>query len=110
MPKDKIRAIAGENEDDLGTVPADLNKTTGMNCKDGQWECLGSEGNGWIRVKNEEVEDEDADHCFTVDEGDHPWGSCFANEPSRPDDKTMNASVKWSYPATVTRLKRFVTP
>lgn len=102
MPKSKIRVIAGETDTQKKT-PTDLNAMTGLNCKD-QWECfIGPNGNGWRRVRNDEVEDKDADHCFTTN------GGCLAL--IRPLDKnTLNASKNWSYPANVTWLKNFVTP
>lgn len=99
MPRDRIRVIAGETDRENKT-PADLNSMTGLNCTD-QWECfLGSNGSGWRRVRNTEVQDRDADHCFTNN------GGCLA---SALDVNTLNASRNWSYPANVTWLKRFVT-
>ncbi len=99
MPRDRIRVIAGETDRENKT-PVDLNSMTGLNCTD-QWECfLGSNGSGWRRVRNTEVQDRDADHCFTNN------GGCLA---SALDVNTLNASRNWSYPANVTWLKRFVT-
>jgi dienelactone hydrolase len=102
IPKNKIRVIAGETDTQLKT-PADLNAMTGLNCSD-QWECfIGPNGSGWRRVRNIEVQDGDADHCFTTN------GGCLAFS-SALDMNTMNASKNWSYPANVTWLKSFVTP
>jgi dienelactone hydrolase len=99
MPKSKIRVIAGETDRKLKT-PADLNAMTGLKCTD-QWECfIGPNGNGWRRVKNDEVTDRDADHCFTTNDG--------CGGPI--DVKALDASKNWSYPANVTWLKNFVTP
>ena len=99
MPRDRIRVIAGETDRENKT-PADLNLMTDLNCAD-QWECfIGPNGSGWRRVRNTEVQDQDADHCFTIN------GGCLA---SALDVNTLNASMNWSYPANVTWLKGFVT-
>ncbi|HKR50029.1 MAG TPA: dienelactone hydrolase family protein [Pseudonocardiaceae bacterium] len=96
--KSKTRVIAGE-KDTAGKTPTDLNAMTGLNCDD-QWECFRPNGSGWRRVRDSEVTDGDADHCFTTYDG------C-----SGPIDlKAMDASKNWSYPANVTWLKNFVTP
>lgn len=100
MDRSKIRVVAGQ-EDRRGKTPEDLNAMTGLNCTVGHWECFRSNGSGWIRVKNSEVEDGEADHCFTTISG------CLA---SKLDENTMNSSKNWSYPAKVTWLKNFVTP
>lgn len=96
--KSKIRVIAGE-KDTGGKTPMDLNAMTGLNC-DVQWECFRPNGSGWRRVRDDEVTDGDADHCFTTN------GGCGGPI----DVKAMDASKNWSYPANVTWLKNFVTP
>ncbi|MGH3697740.1 MAG: hypothetical protein ACRDRX_27805 [Pseudonocardiaceae bacterium] len=99
MERSKIRVIAGE-KDTAGKTPTDLNAMTGLNCTD-QWECfIGPDGSGWRRVRDNEVTDGDADHCFTTVDG------CGGEL----DVKAMDASKNWSYPATVIWLKNFVTP
>lgn len=61
---------------------------------------IGPSGNGWRRVRDDEVTDGEADHCFTTN------GGCGG----KIDKKALDASKNWSYPANVTWLKNFVTP
>ncbi len=98
IEQSKIRVIAGER-DTGGKTPTDLNAMTGVSCTD-PWECFRPNGSGWRRVRDDEVTDEDADHCFTTN------GGCGGTI----DVKALDASNNWSYPANVTWLKSFVTP
>ena len=69
----QMRAISGEVDGFAGgnssNVRADLISVTGRSCAASVWDCLQPDGSGWYMVKNAEVVDGNADHCFLLDGG-----------------------------------------
>ncbi|MGA6205669.1 hypothetical protein ACPESR_13070 [Nocardia testacea] len=64
LPKDRLRVVAGENEDN-GTGQV-LDKAAGFapgECDEGADTCLRSDGSGWVIVRRSDVETS-ADHCW----------------------------------------------
>jgi hypothetical protein len=101
----QMRAISGEQDAYAGgsssTVRADLITVTGRSCGNTAWDCLQSDGSGWYMVKNTDVTDGDADHCFLLD------GGCFS---SSLDLAFNSGAAAWSYNTGLDWLARQVSP
>lgn len=64
----QLREVDGEADQFFGSnqsgVQSQLQKVTGKNCTAGTYNCLNSDGSGWYIVKNSELSDGSADHCY----------------------------------------------
>ena len=88
----EMRAVSGEKDGYAGgsanSVRADLITVTGRSCANTVWDCLQSDGSGWYMVKDTEVTDASADHCFLMN------GGCLS---SSLDATFSTGSASWSY-------------
>lgn len=69
----QMRAVSGEHDGFAGGTPdsvrADLITVTGQTCGTTVWDCLQLDGSGWYMVKDAQVADGTADHCFFLSGG-----------------------------------------
>lgn len=81
MQSDRLRAINGEFDNFSGGTAAaarsQLQELTGLNCGSTAYSCFNSNNSGWIIVKNSQVADRSADHCYMRATGD-----CFGSQGS----------------------------
>lgn len=81
LTSDRLRAVDGERDNFAGgnqaAVQSSLQKVTGLACAAGSNSCLATNGSGWLIVRNTEVGDRSADHCYMRSSGD-----CFGSQNS----------------------------
>lgn len=69
----QMRAVSGEHDGYAGGTPdsvrSQLIVVTGQSCASTAWDCLQSDGSGWYMVKDAQVADGEADHCFLLQGG-----------------------------------------
>ncbi len=108
-PGDRLRIINGERDMFVGGTEAvarsQATLVTGRSCT-GATECFGANGSGWAVVKDYQVNDLYADHCFM---GLGTYGSQCTGVAA-VDSNYQNGSGAWALPATTNWLKSFVTP
>ncbi|HJV50344.1 MAG TPA: hypothetical protein VJ652_02730 [Noviherbaspirillum sp.] len=101
LQSDRLRAVDGERDNFAGglqsAVQSSLQNVTGMACKSGSYACLNRNGSGWIIVKNTQVADRSADHCYMRKSGDC-LGSQNSNDAgweAGSDNWELNANLQW---------------
>ena len=101
LQSDRLRAVDGERDNFAGgsqsAVQSSLQNVTGMACKRGSYACLNRNGSGWIIVKNTQVADRSADHCYMRKSGDC-LGSQNSNDAgweAGSDNWELNANLQW---------------
>jgi hypothetical protein len=82
LPSDRLRAVDGERDNFVvdgmqSAVQNALQNVTGLQCAAGSYACMSGNGSGWIIVKNSQVADGSADHCYMRASGD-----CFGSQNS----------------------------
>jgi hypothetical protein len=101
---DRIRLINGEKDTFVGPDAATVRKTneatTGLSCGSSAYSCFRANGSGWYIVRNAEVNDGSADHCFMLN-GDGCGGS------SATDTGYQSGSAAWQLDATLNWLKSY---
>ena len=101
LPSYRLRAVDGERDNFVGgsqaAVQSSLTNVTGLTCPSGSTSCMNSNGSGWIIVKNSQVQDGSADHCYMRATGD-----CFGSQnsvdagwKSGTANWQMNANLQW---------------
>jgi hypothetical protein len=105
LPKDRLRAVAGEGDVFGGNTEAN-NRTsniavTGYTCTGTN--CLQPDGSGWYVIKNNEVVDGTADHCFM-----RAKGGCTGSQANN-DANWLNGNNAWGLNAGLNWLDGFVT-
>lgn len=107
LPSDRLRAVDGERDNFAGgtqsAVQSSLQNVTGLTCAAGSTACTTANGSGWIIVKNSQVEDGSADHCYMRASGD-----CFGSQNSL-DGNWNNGTANWSKDANLQWLTNFTT-
>jgi hypothetical protein len=107
LPSDRLRAVDGERDNFAGgtqsAVQSSLQNVTGMTCAAGSTACMNTNGSGWIIVKNSQVADGSADHCYMRAAGD-----CFGSQNSL-DGNWNNGTANWSKDANLQWLTSFTT-
>ncbi|MDV0438785.1 hypothetical protein [Xanthomonas sacchari] len=109
LPSDRLRIINGERDmfvggtENIARTQAQL--VTGLRC-DGQQSCFRSNGSGWYVVKDREVQDLYADHCF-MGFGGYPGTQCAG---VLVDGNYRSGTAAWALNPTLDWLKTFVTP
>lgn len=93
LPSSRLRAVNGESSGFSGgnqsAVQDTLQRVTGAKCKPGSYACLNKQDNsGWVIVKNSEVQDLVADHCYMR------VGGCGLNQ-NWLDSGWENGSNSW---------------
>jgi hypothetical protein len=107
LPSDRLRAVDGEKDNFAGgsqaAVQTSLQNVTGLKCAAGSYACMNSNNSGWIIVKNSQVTDGSADHCYMRASGD-----CFGSQNSL--DKNWDASTaNWAKDTNLQWLTNFTT-
>jgi predicted alpha/beta-hydrolase family hydrolase len=108
----KLRIVNGERDffggGTAATVRAASRAVTGKACDSASHACLNGNGSGWIMVRNEQVEDGSADHCFQ--RGPMNTGrDCLASE-NVLDAEWRSGSASWTLPSGLNWLAQFATP
>jgi hypothetical protein len=107
LASDRLRAVDGERDNFAGgtqsTVQNALQNVTGLKCAAGSSACMNGNGSGWIIVKNSQVADGSADHCYMRASGD-----CFGSQNSL-DGNWNNGTANWSKDANLQWLTNFTT-
>lgn len=102
---DRLRLINGEQDTFVGPTASNVrtaNQTiTGLSCGSTANSCFRANGSGWYIVKNNEVNDGAADHCFMLQ------GGCSA---TTLDTGYANGTAAWQLAASINWLKTFTTP
>jgi hypothetical protein len=107
LPSDRLRAVDGERDNFAGgtqsAVQSSLQNVTGLACAAGSTACMNANGSGWIIVRNSQVADGSADHCYMRASGD-----CFGSQNSL-DGNWNNGTANWSKDANLQWLTSFTT-
>jgi predicted esterase len=107
LPKANLRIVNGENDAFPGgtttTVRSSSQSVAGKTCS-GAFECLNANGSGWIMVKNSQVGDLSADHCYQ-----RSGGGCLALQDLL-DSGWRNGTANWGLKANLNWLASFATP
>lgn len=106
----RLRIINGEKDLFVGgtqaKAAASAELVTGVSCDPDAQSCLQADGSGWYVVKNNQVKDGLADHCFMG------FGGVNSVQCSglQVDANYLNGSEAWALNPTIDWLKTFVTP
>ncbi|NEX62145.1 hypothetical protein [Noviherbaspirillum galbum] len=107
LQSDRLRAVDGERDNFAGgtqsAVQTSLQNVTGLNCASGSYGCTNSNGSGWFIVKNSQVQDASADHCYMRGSGD-----CFGSQNSL-DAGWKGGTANWELGANLQWLTNFTT-
>lgn len=102
---DRIRLVNGEGDTFVGPTASNVRTAnqaiTGLSCGSSALSCFRTNGSGWYIVKDAEVSDGKADHCYML------VGGCTA---STLDSGFKTGSAAWQMEANQNWLKSFVTP
>ncbi len=108
---DRVRIVNGELDMFVGGSEAVARSqseiVTGLKCTTSSKSCFRSNGSGWYVVKNSEVVDLYADHCFMGYGGVDAVSQCSG---IYVDSNYQNGSGAWGVKASVDWMKTFVTP
>lgn len=107
LPSDRLRAVDGEKDNFAGgtqsAVQNSLQNVTGLKCAAGSYACMNSNNSGWMIVKNSQVTDGSADHCYMRASGD-----CLGTQNSL-DTNWNNGTANWSKDPNLQWLTNFTT-
>jgi hypothetical protein len=108
LPASNLRIVNGDNDTFPGgtatTVRASSQSVTGKSCGTGAYQCLNTNGSGWIMIKGSQVGDGSADHCYQ-----RALGGCLSSE-NLLDSAWRNGADNWGLKANLTWLAGFATP
>ena len=111
QPGNRLRIINGQQDMFVGgTVTSAGNSgkaVTGISCTSGTQNCLQANGSGWYVVRDSQVRDGFADHCFMGYGGNDAVAQCSG---SQVDSNYQYGSEPWALGPTIDWLKTFVTP
>ncbi|MCY1014391.1 alpha/beta hydrolase family protein [Pyxidicoccus sp. MSG2] len=104
LPSDRLRIINGEQDVFVGptesAVRAQNTQTTGLSCPLAT-SCFRSNGSGWYIIKDSQVADLQADHCYMR------TGSCVG---LTLDNTWRSGTAPWSLSTNLNWLTQFTTP
>jgi hypothetical protein len=107
LPGDRLRAVDGEEDNFAGpgqsAVQKSLQNVSGVTCKAGSYSCTTSNGSGWIIVKNSQVQDGWADHCYMRASGD------CAGSQNQLDSGWQSGTASWELAANLNWLSQFTS-
>lgn len=102
-----VRIVNGESDGFSGSsasgVRSSSQSVTGKSCGSQAFECLGTDGSGWIMVRNSAVSDGSADHCYQ-----RASGGCYGSQSSL-DNGWRNGSANWGLKANLDWLNGYAT-
>lgn len=105
LHSDRLRVADGESDSFGGgsasSVRSQLQELTGMSCGSNAYTCFHPNNSGWIIVKNREVSDGSADHCYM-----RSSGGCFGSENSL-DKKWETGTANWALDPNLKWLTTF---
>lgn len=108
LPASRLRIVNGEKDQYAGGTAAAVRTSstgvTGKACASTANTCLNANGSGWILLRNYQVRDKSADHCYQRASGD-----CSGN-PGLVDANWKSGTANWALPASLNWLKTFTTP
>lgn len=108
LPSGNLRIVNGEKDQFAGGTAANVRissqAVTGKKCAANANSCLNTNGSGWIIVRNAQVRDKSADHCYQRANKD-----CVGN-PDTLDANWRNGSANWTLPSNLKWLRTFITP
>ena len=94
LPVNRIRIVSGE-DDGFGSQQS-FELISGKACSEGAYNCLNSDGSGWYRISNTEVQDGSADHCHIVNSPQPDGWGCIPDNPPFDKGWLPSASNEWS--------------
>jgi hypothetical protein len=107
LPSDRLRAVNGERDNfNGGTASAarsQLQELTGMNCGSTAYGCLAANNSGWLIIKDSQVADRSADHCYMRRTGD-----CFGSQSSL-DAGWQSGTQNWQLESNLNWLTTFTS-
>lgn len=108
LPGSALRIVNGER-DIFGNASASgvrkgSQAVTGKVCGANDYTCLNSNGSGWIMVKNAQVKDKSADHCYQRTPND-----CNGSQ-NQLDANWKSGTANWALPANLKWLRTFTKP
>jgi hypothetical protein len=107
LPSDRLRAVNGEVDNFNGgsatAARSQLQELTGMNCGSTAYGCLAANNSGWLIVKNSQVADRSADHCYMRRTGD-----CFGSQSSL-DAGWQSGTQNWELESNLNWLTTFTS-
>jgi hypothetical protein len=108
LPTSNLRIANGESDyyanTNAATVRSRSEIVTGKSCGSSAYECLNSDGSGWMMIKGSQVSDGSADHCYQ-----RLLGDCIGSANSI-DSVWKTGSGKWALTANLNWLAQFATP
>jgi hypothetical protein len=108
LPTSNLRIANGETDTFGGGIASAVRTSsqnvTGTSCGAGAYQCLATNGSGWIMIRGSQVSDLSADHCYQRSVGD-----CIGSENSL-DAKWKTGTDNWALPANLNWLAGFATP
>lgn len=108
LPSNSLRIVNGEKDQFAGsnaaTVRASSQAVSGKKCAANASVCLNSNGSGWLMVRNAQVRDKSADHCYQRATKD-----CLGDQNAL-DTNWRSSGANWALPANLKWLKSFVSP
>jgi hypothetical protein len=103
-----LRIVNGDNDvfpgGTAGTVRSSSQSVTGKSCGSSAYQCLNTNGSGWIMIKGSQVGDGGADHCYQ-----RALGGCLSSENTL-DSAWRNGADNWGLKANLSWLAGFATP
>ncbi|MGY4831496.1 hypothetical protein ACVNIS_23195 [Sphaerotilaceae bacterium SBD11-9] len=107
ISKDNVRIVNGQSDIFPGgtatVVRSSSESVAGRTCGSLAYECLATNGAGWIMIRDSAVGDLSADHCY------QRVGGCTGLQ-SVTDSTWRNGSTNWGLKANLTWLAGFATP
>jgi hypothetical protein len=107
LTSDRLRIGSGDVDIFPGgtqpTVQQSETAVTGKTCANNSFSCLNSNGSGWLIVKDSQVQDLSADHCFMR------YGGCSLNE-NNLDTGWSSGTLDWQLGANLNWLSGFAAP
>ena len=107
LPSDRLLAVNGEKDSFNGGTAAaarsQLQEVTGMNCGSAAYGCQAANNSGWLIVKNSQVSDLSADHCYMRLSGD-----CYGSGLSL-DAGWKSGTLNWQLESNLNWLTGFTT-
>jgi dienelactone hydrolase len=104
---DRLRAVNGEKDNFNGgtasAVRSQLEELTGLSCGSNAYGCLNPNNSGWLIVKNSQVADGSADHCYMRRSGD-----CFGSQSSL-DAGWQSGTQNWQLESNLQWLTTFTS-
>jgi hypothetical protein len=107
LSTNNLRIANGENDVFPGGNPSSTRSSsqsvTGLSCGSSAYECLRSNGSGWIMIRGSSLNDGSGDHCY------QRVGDCTGSENTL-DSGWRSGSANWGLKANLAWLAGFATP